>query len=265
MSRITPAEAWDAITPMLVRLRDPATREAYLAFHTKHRDLALTVPASVRKHHAFPGGYPIHIREVMSNLRELVANPAIMMGMEFTSGFGPDDAITASYMHDVDKLLYRYELDNEKPTGPQLDLARRLGIPPSATETKETISLRIDAAKRGEKLDERDLPRHRYREGALEFEDGAIVCKLAWEHGLPLSHMALHAICVHHGGFSPLARTMHHLQMQPLGVLLHTADLMSAAFQFGEGEWKPGSAAAVPPPQSATSLDSEAPPPPPED
>jgi hypothetical protein len=240
---------------MLERIRTPATRDAYLAFHRAHRAQALVTPAAVSAHHAFPGGYPIHIREVMSNLRVLVSSSEITNRRDL--GFGADDAITAAYVHDLDKLLYRYELDPEKPTHPQIELARRLGINISPMETKATISEKIDATKTGRVVDDAQLPRHRYREAALEFEDGAIVCQLCWKHGLTLSDITLHAVCVHHGGWSPLARTTPRLQMQPLGALLHVADLLSSTVQRGEGDWNPQ---PVQPP-----VDDTPPPPPPDE
>jgi len=270
MNRITAPQAWDAIEAMLHRLRNPETRTAYLDFHQKHRELALTTPAAVRKHHGFPGGYGIHIREVMSNLREMVSTQAILMHMDL--GFTADDAITASYVHDLDKLLYRYELDVDPPSEAQAKYARSLGVQVTHEDTKASISLKIDAAKNGTPPpDESRLPRHRYREAALEFEDGAIVAHLCREHGLPISLMALHAVCFHHGGWSPGARTMNHLEMKPLAVLLHCADLISASAQKGDGHWSPptlpsGALAGEPAsPAGSHREDPAAPPPPPED
>jgi len=83
------------------------------------------------------------------------------------------------------------------------------------------------------------MSRHAYREGALHFEDGAIVMKLCADHGLPLSYEALHAVCVHHGGWSPLAQTNFKLEITTLGVLLHAADLLSAKCQRGDVDWIP--------------------------
>jgi len=149
--------------------------------------------------------------------------------------FTNDDAICSAYVHDLDKLLYRYELDPEKPTPPQAKYAASLGIEEDLLETKSTISAKIDAAKNGTILDMSMVPRHTYRKDAMTFDDGAIVMKLCADHGLKLSEIALHAVCVHHGGFSALANDRgSRMQMKDLGVLIHAADLMSASVQRGE-------------------------------
>lgn len=237
---ITAAHAWAGIREMLERIEEP-TRTAYLAFHDQHTELAVSLPASVRHHHAWPGGYPIHIWEVMCNLRDILNGVMLVPEMGFTR----TDAIVASYVHDLDKLLYRYEKDAEPPTYAQKKLAQDLGLSVSLDETKASISERIDAKKKGKTLDESRLPKHAYREDALAFEDGAIVMKLCADHNLPLSFPALHAVCVHHGGFSPLARTSFKLDVEPLGCFLHCADYISSNVQLGNTTPK---TTVVPPP-----------------
>lgn len=227
---------------MLERIPEEQTRNAYLAFHDAHTELALVTPASVAQHHAWPGGYPIHIWEVMCNLRDILSNVMLVPEM----GFDRTDSITSAYVHDLDKLLYRYELDPEEPTYPQRKLAQDLGLTVSMDETKTSISARIDACKKGKILDEARMPKHVYRADALSFDDAAIVMKLCVDHGLPLSYPALHAVCVHHGGWSPLAKTSHRLDIKPLGCFLHCADYLSATVQRGETSPKPATLPATP-------------------
>lgn len=253
MTYITPAQAWKAIGEMLSNLQNPDTRAAYTGFHCKHTEAALTTPASVNMHHCWPGGYAQHIYEVMANLRHMLQ--CLPRGK---TNFTRDDALTASYVHDLDKLLYRYEPDTSKPSSAQLKLARDLGIPGDPLENRNSISDKIDAAMKGVRLDPARLPRHNYRESALDFEDSGIVMHLCVLHGLPLSEMALHAVAVHHGGFSPLARTKGKLVVQPLGALLHAADYISSQVQDGLAYPEPTS-------ETPTPVDGDEPPPPPVD
>lgn len=230
MSNTAAERHYDLLRLELLMIKDDAAREAYVNFHCAQRDRYLTEPASIRAHHNWPGGYSTHIWEVVRNLRLHLSVVQLPVPVSFTG----DDAIIAAYIHDLDKLLYRYELDPEKPSPAQQKYARDLGIADDPLETKSTISAKIDAIKTGVALDHARIPRHRYREDALSFEDGAIVMKLCCDHGLPVSLPALHAVCVHHGGFSALAADKRgRMQMSDLGVLLHSADLLSASAQKG--------------------------------
>jgi hypothetical protein len=239
---MTSAQAWDLIEVMLNRIPDVKTRDLYVTFHRVHREKALSLPASVKHHHSWPGGYAVHIWEVMTNLKDILHGVMLPKGMGFTA----TDSITSSYVHDLDKLLYRYEEGGEPPSPAQLKLARDKGVPVDANDTKAIVSLKLDNALQGTPLDLARLPRHQYRKKALEMEDGAIVAWLCAQHSLPLTEQALHAVCVHHGGFSALARTTRDLDVQPLGCFLHTADYMSSNVQLGNVE--PKETAAQPEP-----------------
>jgi hypothetical protein len=206
----SPKQAWYEIIDILNLIADPDVRGAYREFHEKYEEQALTLPASVKHHHAWPGGYAVHVWEVMKNLQAMIHGLQIAQAL---NNFTREDWICASFVHDLDKLLYRYEIDPDA------------GRPAAWSQVKDG-----EPVKRS--LGQYDS-HHRYRHGALEFEDGAIVMKLCSDHGLKLSEQALHAVCVHHGGFSALARTRHNLDVEPLGVLLHCADYVSSSIQLG--------------------------------
>lgn len=256
MITLEPEAAWDSIGEMLSRIQNKSVREAYEAFHVEHRSLALEMPASIDKHHCWPGGFALHNHEVMANFRQLVNNLPIG-----NPGFSRDDAITACFVHDLDKLLYRYERDTSAPSDAQLKYARTLGIPQDPQDNKNSLSKKIDAAISGETIDVNRMPRHKYRDRAYDFEDSGIVMWLCHEHGLPLSLIALHAVAVHHGGFSALARTKGRLEVQPLGALLHAADYISSQVQNASVDWT----SFLPTPTVAPESAEDAPPPPPVD
>ena len=229
---MSPEAAFDYITATLERIDDAGVQAAYLKFHAEHREAFLDTPASIAMHHAYPGGYSVHLAELAINMRVL-AGGIPLPEINYTR----DDAITSVYVHDLDKLLYRYERDTEPPTYPQKKKAQDMGIRILSSDTKSTISAKIDAQLNGKQIEEARLSRHKYRKAALAFEDGAIVSALCHEHGLPLSLMALHAVCVHHGGWAPLAQ-QKNVEIQPLGALLHAADLISSQVQRGDVEPK---------------------------
>ncbi len=233
--KITPALAWDGIRKILEEIPEESIRTAYLAFHDKYRELALVTPGSVRTHHAWPGGYAVHIYEVMTNIR--TTGP--LLRLPKPPGFTKTDSICASYIHDGDKLVYRYELDDEPPSWAQTKLAGELGLQWAEGTSKSALSDMIDASKKGAPLDPARVRRHRYREDALDFDDSAIVMKICHDHGLELSHVALHAICLHHGGWAYLARGDNKARPTCLAVLLHAADLLSARVQLGDVDWLP--------------------------
>jgi hypothetical protein len=228
--KITPDYAHTQIAQMLARL-PVEIAGTYRLFHDRHRELMLQMPASVGRHHSFPGGYAVHIYEVMRNilaLREFLVFPG---DKQPTVG----DAIIVAYIHDLDKLFWRYEIDTEKPTPAQASYARSLGIPPWEHETKATISKKIDAAKNNLPAPTgAELSVHRYRKDCLSMDDGAAVACLVSEHALPgVTREIFHAVCLTHGGWSPLAK-VGSVTLTPLATIAHAADLASANIQGGE-------------------------------
>jgi hypothetical protein len=228
--KIAALEAHTKLGQLLARLPAPLAG-TYFAFHQKHQAAMLAMPASVSKHHAWSGGYAVHIYEVTRNLVSRWETAV------FPEGKKPGIAATiiAAYIHDLDKLFWRYEVDTEKPTQAQADYARKLGIPYWEHETKSTISKKIDAAKNGLPPPAvADLSVHCYRKDTLAMDDAAAVACLTMEHQLPgITPEIMHAVSLHHGGWAPLAKA-GTVTMQPLAVLLHAADMESSQIQNGE-------------------------------
>lgn len=225
-----PEQAYTNLTLALCRISNISVRSLYLRFHEAQKANYMALPASVKKHHCWPGGYAVHIDEVVTNLLAMLDTLPVIV--DFTL----DDAITAAYVHDIDKLLYRYEETSDPASDAQVRYARQLGIQNPESHNKNSLSLLIDAAKNGKKVDVSRLPKHDYRKEALSFDDGALVKQLCCEHQLDLSYMALHAICWHHGGWAPIAQSGRQglSSTKPLGALLHAADFISASAQMGD-------------------------------
>ena len=225
---MTPDEAYNSLGQSLERIQNVALRALYIRFHDANKAGFLAMPASVRKHHCWPGGYAIHIDEVVTNITTIIEH------MPLIQDFTWDDAITAAYIHDIDKLLYRYEAGGEPPSDAQLKYARSLGID-TAGHNKSAVSLLIDAAIKKEPIDAERIPKHDYRKEALSFDDGALVMHLCCENQIVPSAMALHAVCWHHGGWAPIAQASRQglSPVKPLGAILHAADFISASAQMG--------------------------------
>ncbi len=205
--------------------------DVYCKFHETQKAAFLEMPASIGKHHCWPGGYAVHIAEVVSNLVRLVK-----------ADMYPDskrvplvDAIIAAYIHDLDKLLIRYVRDTDAPTGPQLGKAKAEGVKITPKDTKASLSKKIDAAVKGEPPPrENELPMHKFNPSFPAVDDSAAVAFLCMQHGLVgLNWDIMHAVSIHHGGYSPLARTSNHMKASPLAILLHAADQMSSGIQEG--------------------------------
>jgi hypothetical protein len=207
-----------------------------LAFHDTNLEAIRTFPASVSKHHRYPGGYYDHVLEVMNNTLTLFHLVVLDVGK-----FDMTDALEAAYWHDIDKAVsfelgksYRYEFDPEPPTAKQLEYARNLGCDIEPWESKTSISSKIDAAKEGRTLEQREIAYFRYREDVVPVDDGAIVASIAARAGVFFSLPVLSAICTHHGSWSPIVMYSPKFNKPiPLGVLLHAADYMSSACQDG--------------------------------
>lgn len=227
MPRLDPAFCHTQLLSILaVNLTHTSVRDAFTAFHFQHRDRFLDMPASTRHHHAFPGGYTVHIFEVTRNLLQLME--------KFPSdAFTRQDAVIAAYVHDLDKLFWRYERDLDPPSEAQVKYAVSLGIKTEG-ETKKTLSQLIDAKKNGQLPPE--LSRHTRRKDCPFMDDSAAVATLMLEHGLPGWNVNVaSAVSLHHGGWAPVAKNdSGHNPFPPLAVLLHTADLISAQMQNGE-------------------------------
>ena len=207
-----------------------------LTFHDANIEAIRLFPASRNKHHCYPGGFYDHVLEVMNNTLTLFHLVVLDVGK-----FDMTDALEAAYWHDIDKACsfehgqsFRYEWDREPPTGKQIDYARSLGCKVDAYDSKTSISVKIDAAKEGRALDEREIAYFNYRPDLVPVDDGAIVASIAARAGIFFSLPVLSAICTHHGSWSPIVMYSQKFNKPiPLGVLLHAADYMSSACQGG--------------------------------
>lgn len=195
------------------------------AFHAEHLDRMEKFPASIGKHHMYPGGYYDHILECLENVTQLW--PLV----EKTANFTLDDAIVTAYFHDIYKLLYKYELDDEPYSDKQRDYAKSLGCAITSYDNKSSVSAKIDAALKGKKLNENETCYFRYVRNTETFEESAITVAICSRAGILLSNQVIEALGMVHGGFSALARTVPHLTMSPLAVVVHTADMLSAFCQ----------------------------------
>ena len=190
------------------------------------QDAWLDMPASVRQHHSWTGGIAVHIYEVMSHALKLAE-------MHRCSETFTDELTYAAFVHDLDKVHLRYEVDSSRPSDPQVKKALNMGIPlhnyPGLT--LNGMSKLIDAAVNNLPLPQpEDLPRHKYRESNPPMEDTGAVMWLINLYGL-YSGFGLEfvsAVSTHHGGWSALAQSGQGRQpMTKMGVLLHAADLFS--------------------------------------
>lgn len=191
-------------------------------FHQEHLDLMRQMPASIKQHHNYKGGYHDHILEVMRNAYNLY------LPMRAELDFALSDLMTAAYIHDLDKLLYRYEVDKEEATEKQYSYARSLGVQLDSYETKRTISAKIDAKKNGVELDSSRINIFSSRQDGMHQEDSGIVMHLAYENGIRgINPTIVHAVGFHHGGFNPYATVNNQITLKPIAKMLHCADLLS--------------------------------------
>lgn len=236
-----PATAWKRLRDLLDKNVAEPHRSAYLAFHDKHAEQACDMPASIKFHHAFPGGYAVHIYEVVFNALMISNILRPTFTAEVSKAMSASDVVIASYVHDLDKLFWRYRRGGEPPTQPQLKLASAKGVPISEYETKTTISIKIDAAMNGQPIPpDEELSWHDRIPNIPAIDDSASVLFLCNEHGLTgLTRGILHAITLHHGGWAPLPASGEKVAMSPLATVLHSADILSANAQNGNIDPKP--------------------------
>lgn len=197
-----------------------------MAFHARYAKEFSVMPASLRRHHSWPGGYSEHVLEVMNNALIIDANVPLPR-----KNYTKDDLILASYFHDIDKLNCRYIADAEKPTSRQVDFARSLGIVLAPTESKRSISRKIELKQAGQPIDPAKISMFVYNNGIPSYFAPAMVCRICYENGIKLSDQALHAITFHEGGFTPGMEP--HTELQPLAAVIHAADLLSTIGQNG--------------------------------
>jgi hypothetical protein len=211
----------------IFEMLSPAYRKALETFHAKHQKALELMPASLHYHHQWAGGYQTHVLEVCNNALTIHEHVPIPLAK-----YTLDDLIVAAYFHDVDKLFYRFALDRDPPTPKQVEYAKALGITISPNECKTSISKKIELKRAGQPINESEMPFFVYRTDVPSFTPAAMVCRICYENGIPLSDQALHAIQWHEGGWSPGMNS--HVKLESLAALIHAADLLSAFGQNGQ-------------------------------
>lgn len=211
---------------IIFQLLSPELKDKLVSFHKAHEELMRETPASLKRHHCWPGGYYDHVLEVCNNA--LTLDGSIPLPKR---NYTIDDLVVASYVHDLDKLFCRYDWDHDKPTSAQLSYAQSLGIKTNSRENKTSLSWKIEAVKSGRGVDEKEVPYFHFRKGTISCVASTKVCQLCAQHGIVLSDQALHAVTYHEGGWSQ--GMDQYTVLQPLAAIIHAADLLSVYGQNG--------------------------------
>lgn len=222
MIKMTPEQAWESAAQIIEEYfqdDNPKGFKLLMKIHTKKKQDMLKFPAAIKQHHAYEGGYIVHVNEVMMIVREMLKSG---FGMDMVD---PSKAILAAYVHDLDKLERYESAPHEDPSDKQLDLANRIGIEIPKGVSKKNIGILIS-----NKLDEKDNPleffRYRRKDG-YNFDETAKVQQMLVSYGLPLPDDVLHAVTMHHGGYAVHAKEFH-MKMSPMATLLNAADMISS-------------------------------------
>ena len=171
---------------------------------TKYYEKEISIfPASIKWHHTEQGGYIRHVYEVMQYVIQL----------------GYPQLVRLAFLHDVDKLE-RYQIDTEKPTGPQLKYAQSLGILIEPIDSKTSVSVKINNAKNN--LND-PIQYFTYRE-VPAMDEAANVMRICSNFDIKFNLEDVHCLCCHHGGWSHAGQRGG---LSPLATILHCADLMS--------------------------------------
>ena len=216
----------DSISALIDAVDSPTWRATLHKFYDENKALMLTTPASHKLHHCWPGGYHDHIMEVMHNTYQMMA--LVQDPLVYRRNFTLDEALIAAFIHDLDKLFLRYELDTKPPSAAQIGYASSLGIKNARGESSAGLSHMIDLINSGCKIDYDRVPRHRNK-ARIAGSDVVDALTLAAKHGFELTPMIIHAVTYHHGGWTK--GMGEHDQVEPIAALIHAADLLSAAAQ----------------------------------
>ncbi len=222
MKVLTPNDAWENAAKLLrtyFEEENPKGYQLLVRIHEDNKEQMLKMPAAVKYHHACPGGYIVHVNEVMTALDK-------MLNEDFGGGtVNHGRAMMAAYVHDFDKLE-RYELlDWEAPTEPQMRTVKQNNIPYEEGDSKKVISTKI-----GNFFNKTDDPIEHFRYKPNQghgFDETAKVQQMLVKYGLPLQDDVLHAITMHHGGYAVHAKE-YHMKISPMATLLHMADMVSS-------------------------------------
>jgi hypothetical protein len=104
-------------------ITDEKLRAQLYALHGALQSLIETVPASIKYHHNWTGGYQDHVLQVIERAvglyHQLYTNEETMV----PSDFRMDDVILVAYIHDLDKL-FRYQKVKEPKDGREWDYVK---------------------------------------------------------------------------------------------------------------------------------------------
>jgi hypothetical protein len=221
MKIMTPAEAWDNASQIIKEYFEESNPGGYallMKIHEGKKSKMLEMPAAVKHHHNYAGGYIVHVNEVMMAMDKFLKE-GFDMGL-----FDHNRAMMAAYIHDFDKLERYEKLPWEAPSDKQLDYARRLGVEICEGDSKEAMTVKI-SNKKGERTDPIPLFKYINNEG-YGFDETAKVQQMLVQYGLALPDDVLHAVTMHHGGFSLHAGG--HMKISPMATLLNMADMVSS-------------------------------------
>ena len=190
---------------MIPPLRDmlSSTQNLYqklLDMYDRLEPLMKEMPASIGKHHSEVGGYYRHVQEVVYyalKIREMMAkDKSPNVPSEY-------DIILVAFIHDLDKLE-RYKRND----------GNFVIINPNP-------KLRNDQKTKWFK------PPFMYNTELPVFESSAYVANQCAPFGIRLTNDHLHALAMHHGGWSEYASRARN-GISPMATILHSADLLSA-------------------------------------
>jgi hypothetical protein len=206
------------------RVEDVKLRTQLINFHNDHEELMKQMPASLRHHHKWIGGYYDHVLEVCNNCLNILDKMELPL-----SGFSVDELILAAYFHDIDKLLVRYMVDETPPSDSQLKYARSLHIDVIDIESKSSLSSKIDAVVSKGSFQDKDVSYFVMNDKVLDFIDSTMVISLMSKNGFVASEQVVHAITYHHGMLT--TGMERNTSFAPIAVVLHSADFLSAVCQ----------------------------------
>lgn len=222
MKIMKPEEAWNNAANILkvyFESENPKGYEVLMKIHNENKDAMLEFPAAIKHHHCYPGGYIVHVNEVMMAMDKLL-NEGFDMGTVLHGR-----AMMAAYLHDLDKLERYEKLPHEEPSEKQIEVAKRNNIPIEDGDSKRSLSIKI-----GNCFDGTDNPieHFKYRQNnGHGFDETAKVQQMLVRYGLGLPDDVLHAITMHHGGYAVHAKEFF-MKMSPMATLLNMADMVSS-------------------------------------
>jgi len=178
----------EIILPYLELISNSSLKEKCIALYNHHKKAIYYAPAGASHHHSFIGGWATHTTEVIALA---ISMYDMLISSNVKLPFDKDDVILVSFIHDLEKID-RYVLTTD-------DWKKKKGI------------------------------MWEVREGLETMDDSARVVAMVAHFDIHLNDMQISAISCHHGGFSTrLSSVFSYVgSMNKLGVLLHSADLMS--------------------------------------